>query len=680
MPQLESGLRDPVIIESVELLRIGSTHLVRSRSRDGAVGLAVTTPRISYLHPLLTERVAPYFVGKDARQLDALMDGVYLCEGNYKLTGLPFWCSAAWVELSLLDLLGRVADRSVAQMMGGPLREEVPIYLSLLGRDSAPEVAAACLGERMDQTGAMAVKVKIGGRMTSDPDREPARSEALVARLRSDLGDDVSIFVDANGSFDSSRAIEIGRRLEAYGVSLFEEPCPFESYGEIQEVTRALSMDVAGGEQDSSLYRWRQIIADGVVDLPQPDLLYLGGFVRTAKVAAMAAARQMPVWLHNPHSGPTPAYVLQCAAALPNATGLLELNVDWKQPPWCHGRLQISDGRMTVPTGPGLGVDIDRAALQRADRVKQLRRVARSFHGFAPVPLPAPGHRPPSPEPPPGPAGVRRAGADPSSTGRTDLPRGRTTEGAALRSVGRRARNRIRRTLAETSASATVVVRQDLILSRLGAGAAAQIASLPGDISTLVEPVLVVDIAAIRWGGRPERQHHRGGLAILDGDWDLERKQPIEEYLLDDGYSRSIHELFVEGRPYTETAQYRQMVSRLERGETPKRCRSLEDVHRYFAELHLAYRSVETNGYRSQVALGSGASRDEITVYVDRNGELHKQQGSGHHRLAIARLLGVEEVPVCILGIHRLWVEACQRRYGGDVISAVRSGVRALAE
>lgn len=218
-------------------------------------------------------------------------------------------------------------------------------------------------------------------------------------------------------------------------------------------------------------------------------------------------------------------------------------------------------------------------------------------------------------------------------------------------------------------------MRPDRLLAQLGASPAQQIAVLPSDISDLVEQILLVKTEAIQWGGRPPRKYRKRGLAILDGDWDTCCREPIDDYLRSDVFGLSVHELFVERRRYTETTQYSQMAERLKRGDTPKNCASMTDIHTYFDRLYRLYRTIEVEGYKSQIELGTRLPQDEIVVYVDRNGELHKQQGSGHHRLAIARLLKVKCVPVCVLGVHKRWVERCHRSFGGDVISALRRGM-----
>ena len=97
----------PVVIESTELYRSGREHFVRSISKDGAVGIAVTNSRANYFYPNFYQRVAPCFVGKDARDLESLIDGVYRYQSNYKLSGLALWCCVVWIEFSLLDPWGR---------------------------------------------------------------------------------------------------------------------------------------------------------------------------------------------------------------------------------------------------------------------------------------------------------------------------------------------------------------------------------------------------------------------------------------------------------------------------------------------------------------------------------------------------------------------------------------------
>lgn len=106
------GLTSPVKIASIELFKFEAAdddyYLVRARSSDGAEGFSFPNSRAGYLYPIFNRLVAPYFIGKDARELEVLIHGVYRYKSNYKLQGLALWCPVAWVEFALLDMLGRV--------------------------------------------------------------------------------------------------------------------------------------------------------------------------------------------------------------------------------------------------------------------------------------------------------------------------------------------------------------------------------------------------------------------------------------------------------------------------------------------------------------------------------------------------------------------------------------------
>src|SRR5947208_9782857 len=108
------SLKSPVKITSMELLRNGRTFLVRARSQDGAEGLIVpNADRLRDVYPVFLNRVAPFFVGKDARELETLLDELYRHDSNYKFQGLALWVCVAAAEFAVLDLLGKVAGKSI---------------------------------------------------------------------------------------------------------------------------------------------------------------------------------------------------------------------------------------------------------------------------------------------------------------------------------------------------------------------------------------------------------------------------------------------------------------------------------------------------------------------------------------------------------------------------------------
>lgn len=361
----------PVIIETIELLRFEGTYLVRARSVDGAAGIAVCNARARYLYPMVKELVIPAFIGHDARDLESLVNDVYIFRSNYKYAGTPFWNCVAYVEAALLDLLGKAAEASVGDLLGGPWRGDIPIYLSSMRRDTTPEEEVAWVGERLEATGAKAVKLKIGGRMLNDADSIPGRTETMVPLARKTWGNDVTLYVDANGSYGRDKAVEVGRLLEAHDYGWLEEPCPFEQYEETKAVADALDIDVAGGEQDCNLAHFRMMIRTRTVDMVQPDLMYNGGLIRALRVAEMARTAGLRVTPHSPKHNPELATLLHFASLLRHTGPYMEFPaVDVAHEDWYRPHFEIKPGGyIDVPRGPGLGITYDDGIWEKAELV-----------------------------------------------------------------------------------------------------------------------------------------------------------------------------------------------------------------------------------------------------------------------------------------------------------------------
>ena len=366
---LHRAARAPVKIASVELLRSGSQYFVRSTSADGAVGIARTKEVADYV-PILLRRVAPFFIGKDARDLERLVDAVYI--ENYKMAGQPFWAPVAFVEQSLFDLLGKVAGKPVGALLGGVTRPKIPVYLSGSGRTTTAAEEVEVYVRGVAATGARAVKFKIGGRMSRNADTYPGRTRELLTLARKRLGDGVTIYADANGSYDAQAAIEVGRLLQDLNFGFFEEPCPWEEVSETKRVADALRIPVAGGECDSSLWKFHWMIETGALAIVQPDLNYNGGFIRAARVARMARQRKLPLTPHNTQTDAAAANILHFASAIPNIGPYMEF--PWRAPrqpaSWYAPHFEIRDGMVEVPAGPGLGITYDPDYLKKLAKVE----------------------------------------------------------------------------------------------------------------------------------------------------------------------------------------------------------------------------------------------------------------------------------------------------------------------
>ena len=363
-------LKSPVIVDSLRLLRKDGEHFVHVRSRDGAEGASVVNPpRADYLDKILKQLVMPFFVGKDARDLEDLLWELYRWKDNYKLYGLAFWCPQAWVELAILDMLGRIAGRPLGALLGDVVRQEVPFYVASGRRDTTPEAEVEHLRSLVEQSGAKALKFRVGGRMSRNADAMPGRTEKLIPLVRKAFGDAIDIHADANSSYDPPQAIRVGRMLEEARAVYFEEPCPFDHLEDTRVVADALGIPVAGGEQESSDWRFRWMIANRGVDIVQPDLHYYGGMIRSVRVARMAALAKMPTTVHI-SGGFGFVYMLHFASCVPEVGRYQEYKLGTeKYGAWFDPEVRVKDGRMSVPTGPGAGIRDLAGLLKGAEEV-----------------------------------------------------------------------------------------------------------------------------------------------------------------------------------------------------------------------------------------------------------------------------------------------------------------------
>jgi L-alanine-DL-glutamate epimerase-like enolase superfamily enzyme len=347
----------PIIIDSLRMLKKGNEYFVHVRSKDGAEGVSVVNPpRGEYLDKIAKQLVLPFFAGKDARELENLLWELYRWKDNYKLQGLALWSPQAWAEFAILDMLGRIAHKPIGALLGDIVRTEIACYVASGRRDTTPEAEVAYLRKLLDESGARAVKFRVGGRMSRNADASPGRTETLIPLVRKALGDAIDIHADANSSYDPPQAIRVGRMLEQINAVYFEEPCPFDHLEDTKVVRDALTIPVAGGEQEFSEWRFRWSIANRGVDIVQPDLFYYGGMIRSIRVARMAAVAKMPTTVHI-SGGFGFVYMLHFASCVPDIGRYQEYKLGlgeygtWIDPP-----ITVKEGKMTVPTGPGVGI------------------------------------------------------------------------------------------------------------------------------------------------------------------------------------------------------------------------------------------------------------------------------------------------------------------------------------
>ena len=359
-------------IARVESYATQDVAVARVVTDTGAEGWGQLSPyNADIAATVLHRQVAPHVLGADPLAVEAITDRVLI--GEHKFPGSYLCRALAGLDTALWDLRGRLEGKSVAELLGAPPGVRVPVYASSMRRDITPEAEAERLARLADMHGFGAFKVRVGKENGHDADEWPGRSEAVVAAVRRALGAEATLLVDANGAYTPGTAIAVGRMLEDHGVVHFEEPCPYWEIDWTRRVRDKLRLDVAGGEQDNAMTAWRRIIGEGAVDIVQPDVCYLGGLTRTLRVADMAARAGIPCVPHSANLTLVTVFALHLMAAIPNAGPYVEYAIEPEcYYPWQVGlfrpALNVAEGHVTVPAGPGWGVEIEpqwRAAAHR---------------------------------------------------------------------------------------------------------------------------------------------------------------------------------------------------------------------------------------------------------------------------------------------------------------------------
>ena len=354
-------------IQCIETFTDGpNVSVVRVRTDDGAEGWGQISPyNADIAATVLHRQIAPYALGQDASDLDALGEGIL--EATYKFPGSYVCRALTGLDTAIWDLWGKLEGKSVCELLGGEPRP-FPVYGSSMRRDISPEDEAARLLRLRDEQGFGAFKVRVGSVCGHDMDQWPGRTEALISTVRKAIGDDVRLLVDANSCYTPKKAIEVAAMLHEYGVCHMEEPCPYWELEWTAEVTRAAKVPVAGGEQDYDLQQWRRMIGMRAVDIVQPDICYIGGLTRALAVAEWAHEAGLPCVPHSANLSLVTVFTLHMMGAIANAGPHIEFSIE--PTPWTDGlftpALQVRDGKVAIPGGPGWGVEISPAWLEGA--------------------------------------------------------------------------------------------------------------------------------------------------------------------------------------------------------------------------------------------------------------------------------------------------------------------------
>lgn len=342
--------------------------LLRVQTDAGVEGWAEAPGRNGAIFGAYLDNVVkPVLVGEDPRPIGRHWETLALGknESAYKLPG---WVVGV-IDVALWDLLGKEMGLPVHTLMGGAARTTIPLYWSTgSGWRMQPGEMLELVKQGWDM-GFRAFKIRMdwrGWRQDADPEKD----FAMFKVVREFLSPEVYLGFDANNGYSVSTAIQQGRRFEALGIDHFEEPIPHYDLPGLKQVADALDVAVSAGEQDAFRWWFHQLVLLGNPDILQPDILNAGGPSEVKRIYEMAVTLDKPVMPHSPQAGINSLASLHTYATLQNATRPHEFSTEFSGPlddvADLYGTDVLpKDGVMEISDKPGLGIELNEAAVAR---------------------------------------------------------------------------------------------------------------------------------------------------------------------------------------------------------------------------------------------------------------------------------------------------------------------------
>mgnify|MGYP001457168103 CR=1 FL=1 len=328
---------------------------------------------------IIEKELGPIVIGQDPTSIEHIWQMMFDRTRQHGRGGIIF-ASMSGIDIALWDILGKKAGLPVYKLLGGYADKVVPYASSGFYSNGKGVKELTAEVRSYFERGFKYAKIKIGRNpdVFMNPLANMAYNDECLYTLDEDLERvqaccDVAkeygarIIVDANNTWTTYTAIQMGKKLQEMGVFWIEEPLHLDDIDGSAEVARALDMPVAGYESEVGMFRFREFIERRAIDIVQPDCIWSGGITECRRIATMALAHQLPC---NPHvfaSGVSLVANLHFLASLPNA-GIFEMdqNVYPLRDELLDMKFDIAkDGYLHVPQGPGLGVTLRQDTIDR---------------------------------------------------------------------------------------------------------------------------------------------------------------------------------------------------------------------------------------------------------------------------------------------------------------------------
>jgi len=354
-------------ITSVECLILDRQFpFVRVYTDEGITGIGECFRRQPQMVKTIIDTTLYHtLVGKDPLDTELRWWDMYRAASASDMGG-SVYCAIAGLDIALWDIKGKALGMPIHKLLGGKLRDKIRMYASSMRRDLTPSEEAQRAAYFVEQG---YTAYKLHSAVPTGIDDPADHTIETVRAVRAAVGDNIEILVDVNGAFTTHHALEIGRALEDLGVFHFEEPRPHFDLPGLATVADTLDIPIASGENIFTHWQYRDLILQGHVDILQPDIVKVPGFTEFQRIVALASAFGKPITVHNIQPTVSTVAHMHVCAAYANIPYAQEYNIEpisirdeW---PILKEPLQIIDGYLKVPDGPGLGVELDEAVVKR---------------------------------------------------------------------------------------------------------------------------------------------------------------------------------------------------------------------------------------------------------------------------------------------------------------------------
>ncbi len=312
--------------------------------------------------------VSRLLIGEDPRRIEHLYQ--IMCRQYFWRVGIEGMTAISGIEQALWDIKGKWLNVPVYELLGGRVRDRVRVYTHLGGGQMKSMYESTEPLEFAERALAVKEAGYTGLKFMAVPRTEPVEglqsvryAERLVRAVREAVGPDIDLMVDLHARTLPPMAIQYCQAFEPYGLLFFEEPCPTEDIEATAQVTRQSRIPIATGERLVGRNQFRELFERRACHIIQPDLSHCGGLWEARKIAAMAETYSMAVAPHNPNGPIATAAVLHFALATPNwlIQEAIASDVPWRNEVIVNP-IEVVNGYIAPPTGPGLGIDVDEQA------------------------------------------------------------------------------------------------------------------------------------------------------------------------------------------------------------------------------------------------------------------------------------------------------------------------------